>query len=80
MEMSISSPRLVAKKTQQPLKKNRSNEYISKQASKSKENLKFLRNGEMLVKGHKPQVIRLTGSGVLMYSMVIITNNAEGYT
>ena len=34
----------------------------------------------MLVKGHKPQVIRLTRSGDLMYSMVILTNNAEGYT
>ena len=34
-------------------------------------------NGEILVKGYKLPVIRLTGSGDLMCSLLIIANNTE---
>ena len=37
-------------------------------------------NGEMLVKGYKPTVIRLRSPGDIMYSMVIIVINTVLYT
>ena len=37
-------------------------------------------DGEILVKWHKPSVIRLISSGDLMYSMVTIVNNTVLYT
>ena len=37
-------------------------------------------NADILVKGHKLLLIRLTSSGGLMYSMVIIAKNSVWYT